>query len=57
MKRAKQLKTPGVKEEKMSGRELRKDIDMIIDKNEYPYENKIIKDTWTQRLTIRVRVT
>ena len=31
--------------EKKSDRDLREDIDMIIDKNEYPSENKIIKDT------------
>ena len=49
LKGAKQLKIPGVKEEKKSVRELRKDIDMIIDKNEYPYENNITKDTGIQR--------
>ena len=32
LKGAKQLKIPGVKEEKKSDRELREDIDMIIDK-------------------------
>ena len=42
---AKTLKIPGVKEEKKSVRELREDIDMIIIKNEYPYENNIITDT------------
>ena len=45
LKGAKTLKIPGVKEEKNEDRELREDIDMIIEQNEYPYENKIIKDT------------
>ena len=36
LKGAKLLKIPGVKEEKKSDRELREDIDMITDKNEYP---------------------
>ena len=49
LKEAKQLKIPGVKEEKKSDRELREDIDMIIDKNECPYENKCINRTWIPR--------
>ena len=51
LKGVKQLKIPGVNEEKKSDRELREDIDMIIDKNEYPYENHIIKDTGIQSET------
>ena len=51
LKGVRQLKIPGVKEEKKSDRELCKDIDMIIDKNEFPYENNIIKDTGIQRET------
>ena len=51
LKGATQLKIPGVKEEKTSDRELREDIDMMINKNEYPYENHIIKDTGIQRET------
>ena len=50
-KGAKLLKTPGVKEEKKSDRELREDIDTIIDKNECPYENHIITDAGTQKKT------
>ena len=46
LKGAKTLKMPGIKEEKKSDRELREDIGMIIDKNEYPYENNIITGTW-----------
>ena len=38
LKGLKQLKITGIKEEKKSDRELREDIGMIIDKNEYPYE-------------------
>ena len=49
LKGAKTLKIPGVKEEKKSDRELREDIDMIIDKNEYPYESMIITDIGIQR--------
>ena len=48
---AKTLKIPGVKEEKKSVRKLRKDIDMMIDKNQYPYENQIITATGIQRET------
>ena len=36
LKGAKTLKIPGVKDEKKSDKELREDIDMIIDKDEYP---------------------
>ena len=35
-KGAKPLKIPGIREEKKSDRELREDIDMIIEKNGYP---------------------
>ena len=45
------LKIPGVREEKKSDRELREVIDMIIDKNEYPHENKTIADTGIHRET------
>ena len=49
LKWAKQLKIPGVTEEKKSDRELREDIDLIIDKNEYTYQNHIIMDTRIQQ--------
>ena len=43
------MKIPGVKEEKKCDRKLREDIDMIVDKNEYSYENHIITGTGIQR--------
>ena len=43
LKRAKSLKIPGVKEEKKSERELRADIDHVIDRNNNPDHNIIIK--------------
>ena len=45
------MKIPGIKEEKKSDRELREDIDMIVDKNEYPVENKTIKNIGIQKET------
>ena len=51
LKGAKTLKFPGDKEEKNSDRELCEDIDKIIDKNEYRYENHTITDTGIQRET------
>ena len=44
LKDAKSLRIPGVKKEKKTDREVRADIDQIIDENTYPEENNIIRD-------------
>ena len=44
LKGARSLKIPGVKEENKNDRELRTDIDQIIDENTYPEDKNIITD-------------